>query len=240
MSADPRLRLFPRVCAVFGGVVFIASLVYFGWQYAAGFDELPATAPASVAVMWDVALFSLFAGHHSVFARLGVKAWIRRVAPPALERSIYVWISSVLFIGVCAWWRLVPGAAWLVTGPAATLLSAGQVAGGVLAVASARALDLFTLAGVRQTFETGDRPAPVAVIDRGPYRLVRHPIYLGWFAFVWLAPHMNGTRLVFAVISCLYLMLAVPFEERDLRRTLGAAYEDYMRRVRWKIVPGLF
>ena len=102
------------------------------------------------------------------------------------------------------------------------------------------ALDVFTLSGIRQTFETANRSNSFQVIDRGPYGLVRHPIYLGWFAAVWLAPHMTGTRLTFAAISCLYLMLAVPFEERDLRHTLGSAYEVYMRKVRWKIIPGVF
>ena len=240
MQSNPRLRVFPKLFAVFGGGVFVASLIYFGWQYAVGFEDLPATASASDAVIWDVALFSIFAAHHSIFARLGVKAWIKRVAPAEVERSIYVWISSLLFIAVCAWWRAVARDVWLVAGVTASLMRVGQIAGGILAVASARALDVFTLAGVRQTFEADDRPRPVHVIDRGPYGLVRHPIYLGWFAIVWLAPHMNGARIVFAAISSLYLILAVPFEERDLRRTLGPAYEDYMRKVRWKIVPGVF
>ena len=58
--------------------------------------------------------------------------------------------------------------------------------------------------------------------------------------FVWLPPEMNGTRLVFAVVSTLYLALAVPFEERDLIRSFGADYERYRQRVRWRMIPGLY
>ncbi len=240
MQAKSRLQILPRVFAVFGGLLFVASLLYFTWQYAAGFDQLPPAESTSPAIAWDVGLFSAFALHHSIFARLGVKGWIRRVAPPTLERSIYVWISSLLFIGICGWWRGVPFEVWHVTGIPAALMASVQIAGGILAVGSASALDVFDLAGVRQTFMSADHPKPTHVIERGPYGIVRHPIYLGWFAGVWLAPHMNGARLVFAAISCLYLIVAVPFEEQDLKRSFGAPYEDYMRRVRWKIIPGVF
>jgi protein-S-isoprenylcysteine O-methyltransferase Ste14 len=68
---------------------------------------------------------------------------------------------------------------------------------------------------------------------------VRHPIYLGWFLMVWGAPEMTGTRLVFAAASCVYLLLAIIFEERDLHRTFGTAYQRYARRVRWKVLPGV-
>ena len=141
---------------------------------------------------------------------------------------------------MCAWWRAVPFDVWHVSGAAAAVMQAAQAAGGIFAVLSARALDVFSLAGIRQTFETDARSPSTHVIDRGPYGWVRHPIYLGWFAAVWFAPHMTGARLVFAAISCAYLLLAVPFEERDLRRVFGPAYDDYMRKVRWKVIPGVF
>lgn len=74
----------------------------------------------------------------------------------------------------------------------------------------------------------------------GPYGLVRHPIYLGWFLMVFGVPVMTGTRLVFAIVSCAYLLIAIPLEERTLQRTTGGRYEDYMRLVRWKLVPGVY
>ena len=74
----------------------------------------------------------------------------------------------------------------------------------------------------------------------GVYALVRHPIYLGWILLVFGTPSLNGTRLVFAAVSTLYLAIAVPWEERALLATFGAEYRTYQNRVRWRMVPGIY
>ena len=74
----------------------------------------------------------------------------------------------------------------------------------------------------------------------GAYRWVRHPIYFGWVLMVFGAPVMTTSRLVFASVSTAYLVIAIPFEERSLAEEFGAAYKDYQRRVRWRLVPGLW
>jgi protein-S-isoprenylcysteine O-methyltransferase Ste14 len=232
--------------AVLGGLLFVGSLAFFAVSYAWGFDGVTAwTAangwpPAAI----DVVLFTVFALHHSVFARTPVRRSLERLVPAELERSVYVWIASLLFVIVCAFWQPVPGALWDVSGAARWLMRGAQVLGAVLSVISARRLDVLALAGVRQALAHETSPTPVGggdpVLDRGPYGIVRHPIYFGWFLMVWCTPQMNGTRLVFAAISCLYLVLAIPFEERDLRQTFGPSYGRYSERVRWRIVPGVY
>ena len=231
--------------ALGGGVVFIASLVYFVAVYM-GLPG-PFTAPAQggsatvASALIDVALFSAFALHHSLFARLGFKAFITRVAPPAMERSIYVWISSLLFLIVAASWQPVTGAVWHVemSSPAMYVLIALQLVGVVAAVRTARRLDVLALAGVRQVF-AGRGGSMHGLETTGPYAFVRHPIYFAWLLFVWPVPLMSGTRFIFAAVSTIYLVIATPFEERDLTRAFGAEYESYARRVRWRILPGVF
>ena len=83
-------------------------------------------------------------------------------------------------------------------------------------------------------------PRAAEFVDRGLYGWVRHPIYTAWMVVVWLPPEMNGTRLVFAAVSTFYLALAVPFEEKDLVRAFGADYEAYQKKVRWRMVPGVY
>ena len=111
----------------------------------------------------------------------------------------------------------------------------------VFTVGSARRLGLLHLAGLSQVLRAdASASAPAELDQSGPYALVRHPIYFGWLLIVWPAPTMTGTRLVFAIVSTLYLGLAVPFEERDLRRLFGPAYDAYARRVKWPDqCPGL-
>jgi len=240
MPAEPDRSAIHTLAATAGGLLFAGSLAYFGWQYLHGFDALPAPdARQAPAAAGNVLLFTLFALHHSVFARTGLKAAVTRAVPASLERSVYVWIASLLFIGVCAWWQPVAGEAWHLTGWAAGLLLAVQVAGGVFTLVAARHLDVLELAGVRQALHLPPRRAS-GLDDHGPYGLVRHPIYFAWLLLVWPAPVMNGTRLVFAAISTIYLLVAIPYEERDLRRHFGAAYDTYSARVRWKLVPGIW
>src|SRR5437764_641859 len=94
------------------------------------------------------------------------------------------------------------------------------------------------LPGCRSVVARG-RLAAVGLDESGPYAFVRHPIYLGWFVMVWATSVMTGTRFVFAATSCAYVLVAITIEERDLRRTFGAAYDRYMQRVRWKVLPGV-
>ena len=239
MAHDSERKPLRLVIALGGGLVFAGSLLYFTWQYAFGFDA-PATGdnwgfPATI----NFLLFSAFAMHHSLFARSGFKDALTRVVPAALERTTYVWIASVMFIAVCALWQPVPGVVWRIEGAGAAVLRIIQLAAVVFTLASARHLDIFDLSGIRAALRLPSS-RPMKLDEHGPYGLVRHPIYFAWLLLVWPAPVMNGTRLVFAAISTIYLLVAIPYEERDLRRHFGTAYDDYSRKVPWRLLPGLY
>ena len=230
-----------RAFAIAGGLLFLGSQLYFGFSYAWRFGgPTPAWSPAAAwsATLANIAMFSAFALHHSLLARSGARAWISRAVPAGLERSVYVWVASTLFLLVCLFWQPVPGVVWRATGVGAIALLLLQGAGVVLTVAAASRRDVLELSGVRQALTLG-AARPVR-LDRGPFGLVRHPIYLGWFMMVAFPPLMNGTRLVFATISCAYLLLAIPLEERDLVRTFGEPYVAYTRRVKWRVIPGVY
>jgi protein-S-isoprenylcysteine O-methyltransferase Ste14 len=109
-----------------------------------------------------------------------------------------------------------------------------QVAGLLLIAGAVRKIDALELAGIRE--HTGHQPLQIT----GPYRWVRHPLYLGWMLATFGAAHMTGDRLVFSGISALYLIVAMPIEERALRRSLGETYARYEQRVRWRVVPYLY
>lgn len=222
-----------RVFAWSGALLFAAAIGYFLITYALTFGESQQGRPSVRAIAWNVALFTVFALHHSLFARLRVREVIARHVPPDLERSCYVWVASLLFAGVCALWRPVAGTAWIVPRPFGVLAYLVMAVGVSLTLLSARVIDVFELAGVRRSTAAEFKVS-------GPYGLVRHPIYLGWFLMVFGVPVMTGTRLVFALASCAYLLIAIPFEERSLRRTTGGKYDEYIRRVPWKLVPGLY
>lgn len=232
------------VFAWLGGVLFVGSLAYFLYFYVV---TLGAAAPERPAPLWraiaaNTLLFAIFGLHHSVMARARAKAWFARLVPAQMERSIYVWISSALLILVCLAWQRHAGELYRLRGAWAWVLYGVQLAGIALAMRASGRLDVLELAGIRQVQHTRvDRAvSAVGLQMSGPYRFVRHPVYLGWLLFVFSPPHMTVDRFAMAVISTVYLVIAVRFEERGLAHSFGASYREYARRVRWRFLPGIY
>ena len=228
-----------RKAFVWGGaLIFVISLASFVVVYGI---VLAAPAPETdraihLDIAFDVALFTIFALHHSIMARTGAKAWITRAIPADLERSAYVWISSLLFLAVCWLWRPLPGVAWQLPGMLTWLGIALQLVGLTLTERGARIIGIWELAGVRQA----NRERPVEFKTTGPFALVRHPIYLGWILIVFGAGTMTMSRLLFATVSSVYLIAAVPLEESSLVESFGDKYRNYQRQVKWRVLPGLW
>jgi protein-S-isoprenylcysteine O-methyltransferase Ste14 len=233
-----------RACAWGGAGAFAASLLYFLFSYDVTFVKTVEGSADLGAVVWNVVLFSIFALHHSVFARSGMRSAIQR-RWPILERSLYVWAASVLLVVTCVLWRPIGGDVWKIYGTPAYLLRLLHLAGIVLAVMSAAAIDIWELSGVKQiTDDAGSKEQDPAYDSEfkttGPYGIVRHPIYSGWFLLVFAVPHMTMTRLVFAAVSSLYVLIAIPLEERSLAASTTGAYERYKGKVRFRLIPGIY
>jgi methanethiol S-methyltransferase len=193
------------------------------------------------AVVIDTALLALFAVQHSVMARTSFKDWLTRVVPPSAERSTYVLASNICLIALVAWWHPMTDDVWRVTGqPWRALLTAVALAGWATALLSTFLIDHFDLFGLRQVSARlrGRRPVKHEFTTPLFYRVVRHPLYLGFLIAFWVTPSMTLGHLLFAVATTGYILLAVRFEERDLIRMFGQQYRDYRRRVPM-LIPGL-
>lgn len=229
-----------RILAWVGGALFVFSLACTLYFYAVvlGRPDDGATVQLPIAITINIMLFGVFAMHHSLFARDAAKRWVARLIPPQMERSMYVWLASALLLGVCVLWQRVPGMIYEIAGPARWLFHGLQLAGFILISRSAGILDPLELAGIRQA----ERRPAAAVEFRtdGPFGLVRHPIYLGWILMTFGAPAMTTNRLMFAVISSLYLVVAIPWEEHSLVTAFGERYRAYQSAVRWRLIPGVW
>ena len=240
-----------RAFAWAGGALFAAALVYFLFSYSVTFGETAEGGAAPGSIAFNVALFSAFALHHSIFARDAVRAFVRRLASAPLERPVYVWVASLMLIGVCYAWRPVPGVAWQIPSPWNWAMVPVQLAGVWVTLRATAVIDGLELAGLRQfvnpkpqipnpkSQDPGSTP-PMEFKTDGPYGWVRHPIYLGWILVVFGMGTMTMTRLLFAVVSSVYILIAIPFEERTLRAHSAGTYDDYVRRVPWKLIPRIY
>jgi len=230
-----------RVAILLYGVLCYA-IFFLTFLYAIGFvggfvvpksiDSAP-TLPLGQAILINLALLAVFALQHSVMARPAFKrAWTRVVPEPA-ERSTYVLLSSLALLLLFWQWQPMGLVIWQVEHPVAqALLHAGFAFGWVLVLVSTFLINHFDLFGLRQVWlQFRGRPYTFLPFKTpGPYRLVRHPLYVGWFFAFWCTPTMSAAHLVFALMTSAYILIAIRLEERDLVAA-HPEYDDYRRRV---------
>lgn len=239
-----------RLFALFYGAVcyavFLVTFLY-AIAFVAGIGvpkHIDNGVPTSLALALgiDLVLLTLFAVQHSVMARPAFKRWWTRYVPPAVERSTFV-LASSLVLALLFWqWRPLPLPIWDIKGEAARWALYGLSAvGWLLVLTSTFLINHFDLFGLRQVWRhaRGHGPAPEApFVVRALYRIVRHPIMLGFLIAFWATPTMTLGHLLFALVTTAYIVVAVKFlEERDLVAQYGETYRAYQRQVPM-LLPG--
>jgi methanethiol S-methyltransferase len=231
-----------RLAAFAYGAVSYA--IFFGsYLYAIGFlgnfivprtIDGPPTSPFATALLINVLLLGIFAVQHSVMARPTFKKWWTQFIPKPIERSTYVLFSSIALIALFYFWQPMGGVIWNVEHQyAQAALYALFAFGWGLVLVSTFLINHFDLFGLRQvwTYLRGKPYTYLRFKTPGPYKLVRHPLYLGWLCAFWATPTMTSAHLLFALLTTAYILIAIQLEERNLVQYHGRAYASYRKRV---------
>lgn len=236
--------IYPAIAVVIYAIFFATFLYLIG--FVADAPMLPVTvdrgpaAAAPVAVIVDMALVLLFGLQHSVMARQGFKRAWTKLVPPPLERSFYVLAASVMLDLLFVGWRPLPMPLWSVGGPLAVSLWVLCGLGWATVLLSTFLIDHFELFGLAQTWRhwRGRQMAPPRFRTPVFYRMVRHPLYLGFVLAFWATPHMTMGHALLALGMTVYILIAIGYEERDLLVVFGEEYRVYRQRV-GMLLPGI-
>jgi len=220
------------LCYAISMGVFVYSMGFIGgFLTPTMLDGAPHTS-VSAALAINLGLLMVFALQHSVMARPGFKAWWTRIVPQAAERSTYLLASSLALGALLAFWAPIGGVVWQTEGALRTAVIALYVFGWLLLLYTTFLIDHFDLFGLKQVWRhlTGKSYRPPQFHTPSLYKLVRHPLYIGWLIIFWAAPTMSAAHLLFALATTVYILLAIGFEERDLISAFGEEYSRYRER----------
>jgi protein-S-isoprenylcysteine O-methyltransferase Ste14 len=215
-------------------LAIVYSIAFVGDLYVPMTIDIGRESPAGEAIAVDLVLLGLFALQHSGMARQPFKRWLKSYLPAAAERSTYVLVSALLLFLIIWQWRPLPQTIWSITSePAATIIMLLFWLGWAIVLISTFLIDHFELFGLKQVIANWQARAMPQPQFKTPYlyKLVRHPIYLGFLLAFWATPHMTAGHLLFAIATTGYILIGIWLEEHDLVGLYGDAYCDYRRRV---------
>jgi methanethiol S-methyltransferase len=222
---------------IFSYLIFLAVFLY-GLGFIGGFltptslDGVP-TSSLGHALTVDLSLLAAFALQHSGMARPAFKLWWKRFVPEAAERSTYVLVSSLALVALYLFWQPIGGVVWSVPdGLARSSVIGLYLIGWLLLLYTTFLIDHFDLFGLKQVSRRLFNKTYRAPVFRTPslYKVVRHPLYIGWLTIFWAAPTMTVAHLIFALGTTAYILIAIRWEERDLVSAFGNVYVDYRAR----------
>ncbi len=222
------------LCYVIFFVTFLYAIGFVGNLLVPKAIDTGAVAPLGEALVVNLLLLGLFAVQHSVMARPGFKQWWKRFVPEPIERSTYVLFASSALILLFWQWRPLPTVVWQVENVVGwyalwTLFFLGWA----MVLVSTFLINHFDLFGLRQVYLYGRGKAYTEVGFRTLflYKLVRHPLMLGFIIAFWAIPTMTVGHLLFTLATTAYMLIAIQLEERDIAKLHGATYQAYRQQV---------
>lgn len=216
-------------------IAFLYSIGFIGNILVPKSIDSGAESGIAISIIINLLLMGLFAIQHTVMARPAFKKKWTKIISPAIERSTFVLLTSLVLLLIFWQWRPLIGTVWEIRNETLSLVLHGLFwLGWLIVFLSTFMINHFHLFGLDQVFKNlkNNPPTGLKFTERFFYKFVRHPLMTGFIIAFWATPVMTYGHFLFAAVTSAYIFIAVKFyEEKDLRKEIGDAYGDYQKRV---------
>jgi len=226
-------RLLATSIMLLAAVCGTVSIGLFVLAPAGSFRIFQAQWPVAGVLCWDAVLSLLFFIQHSGMVRRGFRARLARFIPAWCYPAVYAIASGIALAAVVLLWQPSGRHLLVLQGLPLGISQVGALIAVVFFCWGAIALkgfDPFGLSPIRAYLKGRQEPR-VAFVVRGPYRWVRHPLYLSILVLFWCSPDVTLDRLLFNVLWTGWIWMGTRLEEVDLESDFGDAYRQYRRSV---------
>jgi protein-S-isoprenylcysteine O-methyltransferase Ste14 len=240
MATFKRSTAYVIICLaiLFGGGSLMAFLLFL----LTGSPELISlNFHASEVLWWDAGLSIAFFIQHSGMVRRSFRQRLAQFLPKEYEGAVYAIVSGIVLLAVIVLWQKSSPVFTVSRGVFRWLFYIAYLLSFVGFIWGTRALKIFDPYGLKPILGRlrGRQPRPVLLSIRGPYRWVRHPLYLFMILMIWSCPDLTMDRLLFDVLWTVWIIIGTILEEHDLVSEFGDVYREYQRRVPMLIPRGV-
>ena len=182
----------------------------------------------------DTLLCLLFFTQHSIMVRRGFRLWLTQTVRVDLHRALYASASGFCLLILAGLWQPVGPALWTPPVLIRWAMVSVFLAAGAGTWWGSRSLGEFDALGVKPALQAFDSQKPLAATPftvNGPYRWVRHPLYLFSLIIIWSCPVFTADRLLHNTLWTIWIIIGATMEERDLVDCFGEAYRSYQNTV---------
>ncbi len=218
------------LAVLFGGASLMAFLLFI---LTGSPQLLSLNFHASRVLWWDTALSMAFFIQHSGMVRRSFRQRLAHFFSEEYQGALYAIASGIVLLAVIVLWQKSAPAFWVSHGVFRWSFYVVYLLSFTGFIRGTRALKVFDPYGLRPILGRlrGRKPRPMLFVVRGPYRWVRHPLYLFMILMIWSCPDLTSDRLLFNALWTVWIVIGSILEERDLVLEFGDVYREYQRKV---------